>query len=169
MQMRLLIRNLPLKFLLDCLFVKGRGYIHAVRKEDYVVKLFGWKLAQGQSPTCHLAPEAIKPLFVVGQEVKTIYGRGYIESVRLDKGDYVVKLFGWKLAQKQSPTLYLAHDSIQALFSVYEPVSTVYGKGFVQSVRAKDFVVKLDGWKLADGKSPTLYLAGDSMQVAKGC
>ena len=134
------------------------------------MKLFGWKLAQGQSPTCYLAADAVKPLFTVGQEIKTIYGRGFIESVRLDKGDYVVKLFGWKLAQKQSPTLYLAHDAIKPLFTVFEPVSTVYGgAGFVQSVRQKDYIVKLNNWKLANGKSPTLYLAGDSMQEAAGC
>ena len=108
------------------------------------MKLFHWKLAQGQSPTCYLNTDAIKPLFTVGQAVKTIYGRGYIESIRLASGDYVVKLDHWKLAQKQSPTLYLAHDSIQPLFSVFEKVKTVYGQGFVQAVREKDFVVKVN-------------------------
>lgn len=108
------------------------------------MKLFHWKLAQGQSPTCYLNADAIKPLFTVGQAVKTIYGRGYIESIRLQSGDYVVKLDHWKLAQKQSPTLYLAHDSIQPLFSVFEKVKTVYGQGFVQAVREKDFVVKVN-------------------------
>jgi hypothetical protein len=87
----------------------------------------------------------------------------------MEQGQYVVRLFQWKLAQKQSPTLYLAHDSIKPLFTVFEPVSTVYGTGFVQTVRQNDYVVKLDCWKLADGKSPTLYLAGESIQEAAGC
>ena len=121
----------------------GRGYIEGKRGSDYVVKLFHWKLAQGQSPTCYLNADAIKPLFTVGQAVKTIYGRGYIESIRLQSGDYVVKLDHWKLAQKQSPTLYLAHDAIQPLFSVFEKVKTVYGQGYVQAVREKDYVVKV--------------------------
>ena len=97
--------------------------------------------------------------------MKTIYGRGFIKEVREKEGDYVVLLHNWKLAQGQSPTCYLDQAAIKPLFSVFERVKTVYGTGFVQDIRdkEKDFVVKLDVWKLADGRSPTLYLAGDSI------
>ena len=49
--------------------VYGNGYIERVRDHDVVVKLFDWKLAQGQSPTLYLAPEALRPLFSVGDQV----------------------------------------------------------------------------------------------------
>ena len=146
--------------------VYGNGFIERVRDSDVVVKLFDWKLAQGQSPTLYLAPDAVRPLFSVGDQVKTIYGRGFIKEVRAKEGDYVVLLHNWKLAQGQSPTCYLDQAGIKPLFSVFERVKTVYGSGFVQGIREKDYIVKLDVWKLADGRSPTLYLAGDSIMDA---
>ena len=145
------------------IYSSGRGFIEGKRGSDYIVKLFHWKLAQGQSPTCYLNADAIKPLFTVGQAVKTIYGRGYIESIRLQSGDYVVKLDHWKLAQKQSPTLYLAHDSIQPLFSVFEKVKTVYGQGFVQAVREKDFVVKVNSSSFS--LSPSLSSSSSKLSL----
>ena len=35
---------------------------------------------------------------------------------------------------------------------------TIYGQGYVESVRETDVVVKLDNWALAQGQSPTCYL-----------
>lgn len=43
-------------------------------------------------------------------------------------------------------------------------MATVYGPGFIQEVREKDYVVKLTHWRLAQGQSPTLYLQADSLK-----
>ena len=43
-------------------------------------------------------------------------------------------------------------------------MNTVYGPGYVAEIRQKDYVVKLANWALAQGQSPTLYLAADSMR-----
>ena len=53
-------------------------------------------------------------------------------------------------------------------FKVFDIVSTVYGVGFVLEVRSTDYVVKLMNWKLAQGQSPTLYLAKASMTKVLG-
>ena len=50
-------------------------------------------------------------MFSVFETVNTIYGPGYITDVRDDC--YVVLLTNWKLAQGQSPTLYLQSDSLK--------------------------------------------------------
>lgn len=43
-------------------------------------------------------------------------------------------------------------------------MNTVYGPGYVAEIRQKDYVVKLANWALAQGQSPTLYLAAESMR-----
>ena len=48
---------------------------------------------------------------------------------------------------------------------VGDKVNTKFGKVCVNEIRAdKIYVVKLDNWKLANGKSPTLYLNKSSLQ-----
>jgi hypothetical protein len=51
--------------------------------------------------------------FNIFQVVNTVYGTGYIAAIREDRGDYVVKLTNWKLAQGQSPTLYLQKEALK--------------------------------------------------------
>ena len=67
-----------------------------------------WVLAQGCRPTFFLNQESISPaLLREGDCVKCQYGGvGRIVEVRED--DYVVSLDNWKLAQGQSPKLYLS-------------------------------------------------------------
>ena len=49
-------------------------------------------------------------------------------------------------------------------FNIFESVNTVYGPGYVAEIRSKDYVVKLANWALAQGQSPTLYLAAESIR-----
>ena len=102
--------------------------------------------------------------------VNTVWGAGKVQGYRASDGLYIVLLDHWKLAQGQSPTLYLGADSMTkaaaAVFTAGDAVNTVWGAGKVQSLRATDglYIVLLDHWKLAQGQSPTLYLGADSMQ-----
>ena len=59
----------------------------------------------------------------------------------------------------QVATLYKAKTG----YEVFSAVNTVYGTGFIEEVREKDFVVKLTNWALAQGQSPTLYLQKESL------
>ena len=105
----------------------GTGKIEEYRSEDmiYVVKLFNWKLAQGQSPTLYLNNDSFtvvtKPVIAVGETVTCAFGTGKIEEYRSADKIYAVKLFNWKLAQGQSPTLYLNDSS----FTVNSTVETL--------------------------------------------
>ena len=53
-------------------------------------------------------------------------------------------------------------------YAVGDKVTTTFGVGTIHQIR-KDgiYVVKVDNWKLADGKSPTLYLNNSSMKLIK--
>lgn len=55
-----------------------------------------------------------------------------------------------------------------ASFGIYETVSTVYGPGYVAEIRQNDYVIKLANWALAQGQSPTLYLAADAIKSIPG-
>jgi hypothetical protein len=48
--------------------------------------------------------------FKIFDVVNTIYGTGFIVAIRDDC--FVVELTNWKLAQGQSPTLYLQADAL---------------------------------------------------------
>jgi hypothetical protein len=154
--------------------VWGSGQVQSLRESDglYIVLLDNWRLAQGQSPTLYLGADAMTKsaaIFRAGDAVDTVWGVGKVKSYRSKDNLYVVLLDHWKLAQGQSPTLYLGADSMTksavSAFSVDDPVSTVWGVGKVKSYREEDnlYVVLLDKWKLAQGQSPTLYLGADSM------
>jgi hypothetical protein len=56
------------------------------------------------------------------------------------------------------------HFKIAAAFHIFESVNTVYGPGYVAEIRQSDYVVKLANWALAQGQSPTLYLAAESIR-----
>ena len=112
-----------------------------------------------------------KAVFKAGDSVSTVWGSGKVQSFRESDGLYVVLLDDWKLAQGQSPTLYLGADSMKEIKSIDvfvegDAVNTVWGTGKVQQFRESDnmFIVLLDNWKLAQGQSPTLYLGADSMK-----
>ena len=51
--------------------------------------------------------------FVVGDEVDTVWGSGYVNSIRSEDDMYVVLLDKWQLAQGQSPTLFLEESALR--------------------------------------------------------
>lgn len=61
------------------------------------------------------------PQFKVGDSVTCAFGSGKIEEYRSEDRIYIVKLLNWKLAQGQSPTLYLNEASI---FAVPQPTTS---------------------------------------------
>ena len=52
-------------------------------------------------------------------------------------------------------------------FAKGDIVNTAYGCGYVQEARAKDYVVRLKCWNLAQGQSPTLYLTEEGLSPLK--
>ena len=144
--------------------VYGPGFVSEVRDNDYVVKLGNWQLAQGQSPTCYLQEESIRkiPGAFPGTLVKTVYGVQRVDSIRGTDGAHICHPVNWFLANDTHATSYLQGDAVSLTFTEGvdhgDAVMTVYGQGYVESVREKDVVVKLDNWALAQGQSPTCYL-----------
>ena len=155
--------------------VYGAGYIQEVRSTDYVVRLVAWQLAQGQSPTLYLQEEALVaiPGAFPGVCVKTVYGPSRVEKIRADN-IHIAKPVNWKLANASSATLFLQPDAVELVhtagFDEGDEVMTVYGQGFIESKREKekDYVVKLRNWALAQGQSPTCYLAKDALVKIPG-
>lgn len=153
--------------------VYGPGYILEVREGDYIVRLGNWQLAQGQSPTCYLQEDALTKIngCYPGSLVDTVYGLCRVESIRGD-GTHIVKPVNWKLANATCATLYLQPDAVKLSFTPGfdqgDAVMTVYGPGYVESKREKDLVVKCDNWALAQGQSPTCYLAPESCVKVPG-
>ena len=97
----------------DCMY--GRCRVDEVRADDMVkCTPLSWRLAAGQLPVFYLNKESVKPATVrVGDVVKCNYGGvGSVVEVR-ETGDYVITLANWKLAQGQSPRLYLQRDSFE--------------------------------------------------------
>jgi len=57
--------------------------------------------------------------------VNTVYGTGYVAAIR--ETDYVVLLTHWKLAQGQSPTLYLEEKAMRlVLLAIDEEIYVPY-------------------------------------------
>jgi hypothetical protein len=49
-------------------------------------------------------------------------------------------------------------------------VNTAWGCGYIEQVRATDYVVRLKVWQLAQGQSPTLHLQGEALTpIPQGC
>ena len=143
--------------------VYGPGWVDEVRHKDYVVKLGNWQLAQGQSPTLYLSEESMIPIpgAFPGSMVKTVYGTSRMAAIRGD-GAHIASPINWFLANDTHATMYLQPDAVSLDFTAGllagDAVMTIYGQGYVESVRDKDVVVKLDTWALAQGQSPTCYL-----------
>mmetsp|Transcript_4392 Transcript_4392/g.8155 ORF Transcript_4392/g.8155 Transcript_4392/m.8155 type:complete len:1152 (-) Transcript_4392:2470-5925(-) len=51
--------------------------------------------------------------FVVGDAVETVWGSGRVQDIRSEDEMFVVQLDNWKLAQGQSPTLFLGRDAMK--------------------------------------------------------
>ena len=103
-----------------------------------------------------------------GDEVMTVYGRGFIESKRVQQGDYVVKLRNWALAQGQSPTCYMQAANIVKVhhLKVGSIAKTVYGLVRVLEIRRDgQHVCEAVHWIMADGKPPRFYLAPEAFAL----
>jgi hypothetical protein len=100
----------------EVMTVYGQGYVESKRENDLVVKLRNWALAQGQSPTCYLAPSAcVKiPGLKVGSVAKTVWGLVRVKEIRRD-GQHVCEAIHWNLANSSIPTLYLAPEAFSLL------------------------------------------------------
>lgn len=104
--------------------------------------------------------------FEVGDNVVTVYGEGYVKAVRADKGDLVVLLKHWALAQGQSPTCYLHPSACVKVsgFKVGQVAKTVWGLvKLLETKRDGRHVCEAIHWKLADGSAPVLHLAPEAM------
>jgi len=103
----------------------------------------------------------------VDQLVSTPYGDSQI--LQILNGKVIVQPLTWIMAQNQRPTFYMNSNDVRPLFSVGSPVQSVYGRGTIAAFRKIDrmYVIILDNWKLADGKSPTLYLNQTSFSKVK--
>jgi hypothetical protein len=104
-------------------------------------------------------------MFTSGDFIKTPYGQGVVQSVR--KTHYVVELTSWTMDRNQKPTIYLNKSDAKPVFREGDAVQTVFGVGKIESIRdgaGASYVVRLDNWKLATGRSPFLYLDEKSLR-----
>lgn len=101
----------------------------------------------------------------VGQDVFTPYGKGII--IRKRNNDIIVKPSNWYMASGQTPTFYLNPQDVKPVFKVGDKVSSTFGSGVINEIRQTDsvYVVTLDSWFLATGKSPVLYLQSQSFSL----
>lgn len=104
----------------------------------------------------------------VGELVQTPYGPAKIQSFREDKSIVLIPLV-WRLANRQEPYLFLNSSDVKSFFAVNDSVKTQYGTGHIVSIRESDgvYVVILESWHLATGKSPVLYLQAETIQLIK--
>ena len=100
----------------EVMTVYGQGYVEKKRENDLVIKLRNWKLAQGQSPTCHLAPSAcVKiPGLAVGSAAKTVWGMVRVLEIRRD-GTHVCEALHWLMADGKPPKFHLAPEAFALL------------------------------------------------------
>jgi len=90
----------------------GNGKILDIRQSDHVVVVrpTTWELDRGSRPTFFMNPKDVRPKIAINTVIKCNFGAGRVTDYRAD-GIYVIVLDNWKLAQGQSPTLYLNSDS----------------------------------------------------------
>lgn len=149
----------------------GISKLRSIRPDGvHVANPLNWMLANGAKATLFLQPDIIKLAqekgFSEGDEVMTVYGQGYVESARTS--DLVVKLNNWKLAQGQSPTLYLNEQSCVKVpgLVIGSTAKTVWGLVKVLDIkRDGQHVCEAVHWNLADGKPPRLYLAPEAFAL----
>jgi hypothetical protein len=95
-----------------------------------------------------------------GDEVMTIYGRGFVEKKRLEQQDVVVKLRNWRLAQQQSPTCYLHESACIKIPSLIKGsiVKTTWGLVRILDIlRNGQHICEHIHWQLAQGQPPIMY------------
>lgn len=145
----------------------GMGKVLEVRECHAVIEPLTWQMDRQQKPTFFISHKDVSPLYSKGDLVSTVYGNGYIESIREEDATYIVLLDHWKLAQGQSPTLYLRAEALSRRenkdlhnLPIAAKVHTPYGNGVVTSTRHCDgmVVVRPDNWIMADGKPPQFFM-----------
>lgn len=104
----------------------GDGTVTDLRHEQIVVQPSKWDMAGGQKATLYLNVRDVKPLFVVGDVVRTLFGIGDIIEIRTHGVPYVIKLHEWQLASAKSPVLYLGEHSIKKHFAEDDVVKKVF-------------------------------------------
>lgn len=114
-------------------------------------------------------------MVAIHQKVKTPYGTAIVEKIDIRTNDraekylvYVARPTSWKLANNLAPRFYLNPNDVKPFFQVGDEITTVFGAGKIINHRDEDniYIVQLDNWKLATGKSPTLYLNQDAIAHA---
>lgn len=102
----------------------------------------------------------------IGQLVLTPYGEG--EILNINNEHITIQPTNWLLAQNQKPKFYINLKDVQPKFSIGSVIKCSFGEGLITSIRDKDgiYVIKLNNWKLADGKSPILYLNQSSITMS---
>jgi hypothetical protein len=145
----------------------GTGKVLEIRDCHTVIEPLTWQMDRDQKPTFFINHKDVTPLYSAGDLITTVYGDGYIQSIREEDAIYIVLLDHWKLAQGQSPTLYLQGQALSRRtnkdltgLSVAMAVHTPYGNGVITSIRASDsmVVVRPDNWIMADGKPPQFFM-----------
>ena len=112
---------------------------------------------------------------LVGEKVSTPYGACIVKEIRkatkLTSDIVVCTPTTWELAEYSSsqPRFYLNPADVKpASYRVGQTVISQYGgEGFVESINDTHYVVRLNNWSLADGKSPVQYLQRQSISVDK--
>eukprot|EP01039_Chlorochromonas_danica_P000541 gene541-582_t len=149
----------------------GHAQLQKIRYDNvHIAKPLNWKLANDTSATLYLQPDGVKLQqtagFNEGDEVMTVYGQGYIYKKR--ENDLVVKLRDWKLAQGQSPTLYLNLSAVVKVpgLKVGDVAKTVYGLVKIIEIRRDGtHVAKAVHWSLANHTAPTFHLAPEAFAL----
>ena len=104
----------------------------------------------------------------VGQEVISPYGKGTIKQIREHDNMVLVEPLTWLLANNKPPVFYMNPKDITPLYAVGDSLTCPFGNGKLYEIRNDGiYVVKLETWKLATGKSPTLYLNKSSIKHCK--
>jgi len=124
---------------------------------------------ESSATTAVLAPTPVPasaPL-AVGNIIDCPYGRCKVMKRGEAPGMWECTPLSWSLAQNCLPHFHLNESSMQPVpLCVGDVIKCNYGgMGRIEEVRASDFVVTLDNWKLAQGQSPRLYLARDAFTV----
>jgi hypothetical protein len=105
---------------------------------------------------------------MIDQEVICPYGKGFVKDIREKDGIVIVEPSTWILANKKPPVFYLNPKDLKPLYHIGETITCAFGNGKILDIRQDGiYVVQLDHWLLATGKSPTLYLNQSSIKFKK--
>jgi hypothetical protein len=104
------------------------------------------------------------PNMFTKQKVITPYGAGTVSCIR-DETTVIVVPCDWLMAAGQKPKYYLNPKDVKPFYDIDSDVMCSFGRGTVKLIRPADgmYVVLLNNWHLANGKSPTLYLNESSL------